>query len=181
MKTARIMVTTKCDRGCSYCCNTPENPAMQSCTTVKRLGDIPDTYDAYVITGGEPFRDNCHTAKHSRDVIQRLNAWRAKPVYLYTSVYNMSIPFHALSGITYTLHHPFTDADRNSFWAMELYNQMSGVNRPNMRLIINADIPAHLVPLVNMTAWDKAKYIRFDPDGMCPLGEGEDLYLLEGE
>lgn len=176
MRTARIMVTTECDRRCSYCCNKPSNPAMHTCTLIDCLGEIPPVYDAYVVTGGEPFGNDVAVRKSCMCLgwVQRN---RLKPAYLYTSVYHEGIPFQLLDGITYTLHYPMVPVDRDDFWKMQEHVTHYVTHRPNMRLTINKDIRVSRIPDINMGAWDEIRRIKFDPDGMCPLGKGEDLYL----
>ena len=180
MRTARIMVTTKCDRGCSYCCNTPKNPAIQSCSTMRGLSYIPDVYDAYVITGGEPLND-WGTVEQTRCAIESLSR-RGRPVYLYTATWphHTTLPIHRLAGVTYTIHHPFTPKDRLALKAIEKEIAKYGTRLHN-RLTVNKSVPRHKLPRVRLKVWNSVEHVEFDPDGMCPLPEGEDLYLLEGE
>ncbi|MCP4541723.1 MAG: hypothetical protein GY832_31715 [Chloroflexi bacterium] len=179
MRTARIMVTTECDRMCPYCCSHNGNPAFQSCKLVRNLGEIPPHYDAYAISGGEPYGSGHQAAETTRH-IRWLRMCRLKPIYLYTSVYHGDIPFNVLDGITYTLHYPLTSVDRDDLWRIQERVTRYGAHRPNMRLIINKDIRPGRIPHINMGAWDEIRRSKFDPDGICPLGGGEDLYLMRG-
>ena len=181
MKTARIILTAECERECSYCCNTPKNPAMHQC---EFLGDLEDlnAYDEFVLTGGEPLgsRDmTCHTVA----VATRLNRrYFGRPVYLYTSVWagamqTMENNLHRFAGITYTLHYPMTHLDIDNLYLFQLsMHRRDPSQQLNNRLIINASLPVPQWPAIQPGLWREIRKVDFQPEGMCPINEDEDLF-----
>lgn len=182
LRTARIMVTKDCARGCSYCCNTPDNPAMEGCTTVHSLAEIPNQYDAYVITGGEPL-DTERLLARTSSVVATLYK-RRMPIYLSTARWRSGayLLLNKLSGITYTVHSPVHPADALRLRVLEDSIQRMWVlhKRPfSARLVINSEIRHDIT--WSFGVWDQILTKTFNPDGMCPLAEGEDLYYLSEE
>lgn len=119
MKTARIIVTKKCNLSCSYCCNELDSVKDKMIRT--SLSDINmNDYDVICITGGEPLLN-------IEKVFDVLEAAIDKKVYLYTNGYLLSeylierLKVHGLSGINIGIHDPkeimkfFVKFDYHSF------------------------------------------------------------------
>lgn len=106
-KTARVIVTLKCNRNCPGCCNM-NLPEYREVHTDEELLD----YEEIVITGGEPML----IPGKVLEFINRMwdKGYRGK-MYLYTSYWNgkgiSKEILKELDGFTFTLHAECTDAD----------------------------------------------------------------------
>lgn len=187
MRTARIILTLECGRRCSYCCNNPHsNPAMHTVTLLEALEGLT-RYDEFVLTGGEPL-GSYDSVRWTIGVVMQLRAlYPGRPVYLYTSVWAGGIApmeqnLHRVSGITYTLHYPFTAVDRDNLHLIQGSIMRCDPQRClNNRLVINSSIPVPRRPLIHQQVWREIREIDFVPDGNCPIGENEDLFYYPAE
>lgn len=109
-KSARILITTRCDKQCSYCCNKlPEVQEKIKFTTFDQI--VNSKYDTYCITGGEPFLE---IPKLSA-ILADLSKLKHKPkIYIYTngillsnnlSLWRFVDDSSGVSGINVGLHH----------------------------------------------------------------------------
>jgi len=98
------MITTKCNRNCSYCCNNKPG-VLDSAIQVNELGFVKD-YDAICLTGGEPML----YPDRLRYVIETIRSVNPKAkIFLYTALITKRMweMVDILDGINYTLHEDF--------------------------------------------------------------------------
>ena len=106
-KTARVIVTYRCDRKCENCCNEHIRNAPEV-----QFEDLLE-YDEIVITGGEPML----IAMRVFGLVHRLldRKFRGR-IWLYTATFNANSWEHKMliryvDGITYTFHADYTNRD----------------------------------------------------------------------
>jgi organic radical activating enzyme len=100
MKTARILLSAKCNRTCHYCCN-EQDGTLDDAVPLHNL-DILQNYKSVCITGGEPMM-------YPDRVIALANAIKAvkdMPIYMYSATYTKRTEdvLQSLDGITFTMH-----------------------------------------------------------------------------
>lgn len=139
-KTARVIVTFRCNRKCPGCCDL-NLPEYQKVHTDEELME----YQEIVITGGEPMLIPGKTL----EFINRMwdKGYRGK-MYLYTSLWNnkgiSKEILKELDGFTFTLHAECSDTDI-----------MALKNLSNSGILQNKDFSSRLVI-------DKRVYDRYD-------------------
>lgn len=85
-KTARVIITLKCERACSYCCNKYEK-IIKQCVHINNLKPLRG-YKEVIITGGEPMLNPSRTLS----IIRRIKRMNPKAlIYLYTAKYDMKL------------------------------------------------------------------------------------------
>jgi hypothetical protein len=160
MRKLRLIVTDKCERDCSGCCN-----KLYDLTSLPVCDDYRG-FDEVIITGGEPLL----VLSRVYDVIEKVrNQSPESFVILYTALrrdnnsavdaYKVSV---FLDGMTVTLHYP-EDVPQVRRLA-EMISHMKG--HGNLRLNVFDDISVEGIPLnkwnVRHTHWHKNKSL---PDG----------------
>lgn len=118
--TARLIITLKCNRSCSYCVNTPEMIALA--TKIPDLS-LLDKFDTICVTGGEPMLQPARTAKIIHELKRRR---QSRKIYLYTAFATMDILimlFNGLNGVHYTLHY---DAGDDEIKRMQMIQTFGG-------------------------------------------------------
>ena len=170
--TARIIITTKCLKNCENCSNTKEMLA-----SAMKIKGIPQGYDNYIITGGEPTLYPDRIAKVIRGVPY------GSKVYLQTAMWPYYDEeegiFSSLDGITYSLHKRFTSDDINRFdffqdWAEKHYKKM------NLRLFIEKEEETSVCDvceLMEPRLYSRIVIQAHEPN--CPLPINETLFILE--
>lgn len=169
---ARIILTTKCNLNCSYCCN--EYPEIQEqFKVVKDLDDIDfGRYTSVALTGGEPLMLELD------ELVNIVNRVRAKigpenKIYLYTNMTLWNSKHsdaleHIIDGVSLGLH----EVDYKLLW--------------NVALIASILIP------IKIRVWEKLadkKLRKFCNEHWLPLVEwkmdecdveNEDRYIIGG-
>lgn len=174
-RTARLLVTLACSRGCGYCCNAI--PGVQE--QFRPLADLDDLddYAEIVLSGGEPMED----PKLTRGIVYELFSRRPlRPLYLYTARYvpELAPMLPMLRGITYTLHKGATAAE------LERFQKMQRALRSSRRLDsghctdrLMLDESVEPVITIDARVWSevRVKHWACTPDD--PVFDAEDLYV----
>lgn len=149
-KTARVIITSKCDRKCPGCCNSK----LDYTSLAKVIGGITalKDYEEVVITGGEPMINPAQLYTVIK-MLRKQN--KRQKIYLYTACLTMDdhpVILKHLDGITVTVHAEATDEDiRNlKYMSSNLYDEDL-----DMRLFI-----------------DKRVYDRYDLSNICMKNMG---------
>lgn len=184
-KTARVIVTYKCNRKCENCCN-------------EHIGNVPEVqfedlmkYEEIVITGGEPML----IAPRVVEMVHRLrtNGFTGR-IWLYTATFNVNHWAHKMlikevDGITYTVHSPTSRKDISCAAKLNLYIRDNLDNQHNSRsdrLLYDSRSWACMDEIMADTKdgnhWSKIKSLKWKEDE-CPIPENEELlfYDLEKE
>jgi organic radical activating enzyme len=177
-KKARVILTLKCPRNCSYCANKAKANRAQ----MQPLKDIEDLkgYDQVILTGGEPLLE----VLRLNAILRKLNTFRPIKIYLYTAIW---MPFfeeevaNFLDGITFTMHPNQTGyyEDGAHFQNMQLcLNRLPKEFCASRRLRIFDGAYRDLI--LTPGAWtDIAKSKILGPEE-CLVPEDEDLFLFTG-
>lgn len=172
-KTARVIVTLKCNRKCPGCCNT-NLPEYREVHTDEELMD----YEEIVITGGEPML----IPGKVLEFINRMwdKGYRGK-MYLYTSYWNgkgiSKEILKELDGFTFTLHAECTDAD-----IIALKNlSNSGVLQDkgfSSRLVIDKRVyDRYDLSNINFSRWSVIRKLEWKEK--CDPADNEELVIYE--
>ena len=184
-KTARVIVTYRCDRKCENCCN-------------EHIRNVPEVqfedlleYDEIVITGGEPML----IAPRVVEMVHRLQAnGFTGNIYLYTAMFKRNHWAHKtlvkeVTGITYTLHFPVLREDVVQAYDLNQYIRDNLDNQNNSRadrLFYDSRCWLFMDEIMkgtqNANHWTEVRSLRWK-DGECPVPEHEELlfYDLEKE
>lgn len=168
--TARVIVTTRCNRCCLGCCNDSLKDIPR--ITMKQLKD----YKKVVITGGEPFLlgDNW---LHSF-ILGLCEQNEEQYIYLYTAdlkLWRHHDVISMLDGITVTLHAECTDEDvrdlRDASNSLSQYVQ-------DKRLFIDSRVyDRYDLSNIKLTAWNVVRKLHWKDH--CDPADNEDLFILE--
>lgn len=171
-KNARLIVTLKCRRSCSYCCNNYKSLAQlrQPITDVSSLAQ----YDEVLITGGEPMQNPARTMR----ILQLLREQNSKQVvYLYTALYSLEVVafLRLVDGIHYTLHAEADYLDIAGFERFQSHLYSSGAKKSH-RLYVNPELVGY-VP-VNPRLWSRIEFKPWIDEAHCSLPPNEELFIL---
>lgn len=170
--TARLIVTVKCLRDCSYCCNKYTSITKKA---IKLNSLFPlKHYDAICITGGEPMDEPIRTRKII-EVIRKLNP--SAKIYLYTARYTPEIAplMGMLAGIHFTLHEKSTMPDLLGF--LQFQTMISKFPGKSYRLYLHPSVNVRVPVMPSLWSRIESKPWLLEKD--CQLPEGETLYKLE--
>lgn len=168
-KTARVIVTYKCNRNCPGCCNTQPHD-IKKINSIKELAG----YEQVVITGGEPF------LKPSAlwDLVRMLRKQNKKQeLYIYTaclSICEYKAILDKLDGVTVTLHAEANDDDIRSlkYLSENLYDSVL-----DLRLFIDKRVyEKYDLSNIRLGTWDVVRKLEWKDD--CKPAENEDLLYL---
>ena len=84
---ARILITEKCNRSCSGCCNN-YSKIMWEAKYIDSLTDLPPVLKEIMITGGEPMLFPNKTEKIIRELKER---YSSSKIYLYSALYRKNL------------------------------------------------------------------------------------------
>lgn len=168
--TARVIVTTRCNRCCLGCCNDSLKDIPR--ITMAQLKD----YRKVVITGGEPFLLNDNWLKNF--IIGLCEQNEEQYIYLYTAelkLWRHHDVISMLDGITVTLHAECTDEDirdlRDASNSISQYVQ-------DKRLFIDSRVyDRYDLSNINLTAWNVVRKLHWKDH--CDPADNEDLFILE--
>jgi len=176
--TARVIVTDKCSRDCSYCVNKQRGGSMfwnaHPLTDVQKLLD----FEMILITGGEPL------LVYDR-VISLLIEIRAReediPVILYASRNLIDYPtwhrlFKFIDGVTWTVHDEKDDLvhERDKQDLIDFQMNARIYTDKSFRLNLAPSL-VDIYPIIPMV-WDQIKIKTWLGD--CPLPDNETLFIL---
>lgn len=165
MKTARLIVTTKCKKKCTLCCNKSIDPIILSDENFHRLFRRK-IFEEICITGGEPMLFPDKTLELLKFLKGHLILYTAHPT---DRLFEM-IPY--LIGITITVHSKADVKLTEKF--LEKYAKIDPCI-PVIRLNIFDNIKVK-IPKIR---WMEVKHIKWVKD--CPLPKHEVLFKLENE
>ncbi len=122
MKSARVIITTRCNLCCEYCCNKLAQVQREfTMTTLEQLAAL--RYDNYVITGGEPLLE----PEKLRWVLESLALLDAK-LYLCTngtitpSETDMDYYAGWLDGVNVGYHGNMLAVRNTVYWRRHIFN-----------------------------------------------------------
>ena len=168
-KTARVIITYKCNRNCPGCCNTT-NQDVREISSTKELAQ----YEEVVITGGEPFLYPNELLLFIR-TLKRNNP--KQKIYIYTARLDIDAYTKVLNkvdGITVTLHAEATDDDirdlkymSENLWGEDI----------DMRLFIDTRVyEKYDFSNIRMSTWDVVRKLQWKDN--CTPASNEDLLYL---
>lgn len=166
---ARLLVTLKCHRTCSYCCNNHQGTkeAMRVCRDKEELLK----YDDIMLSGGEPLL--------YFDLTLALAAYyrtHGKRVFLYTTLWprvHGNLLLHQLDGIQYSLH--------SNAWSAYDHHCLERLQEDllgwegSSRLAIEPGLKHGLI--LKPERWDSISTFEIMGPGECPVPE-DSLYVL---
>lgn len=182
---ARILITEKCNRNCSGCCNTYER-IMKSAQYLDTLTELPKDLKEIMITGGEPMLFPQKTERITKELRK---IYPQAKIYLYSSLYNKNLEniISLLDGFQYTIHEGAIERDLLLLDNLQelLKEHRQDWKEKSFRLYIDdrVDLPVRIMPHI----WDRAtistwlteeELLDLQPDG---LPKGEALYIYTGE
>ncbi len=168
-KTARVIVTYKCNRSCPGCCNTHGN-------TVKKIEDIRELlgYEEIILTGGEPML----LVGKLMEFVSGLKArgYNGK-IYLYTAYWKDNRFNHEIikmvNGITFTIHAEVNDSDIIALRTLSRQNRLADP-KFSSRLIIDSRVyDRYDLSNIDLTNWDVIRKLQWKD--YCPPAPNEDL------
>lgn len=171
MKTARILITTKCNRTCHYCCN-EKDAGLDDAVFMESLEEL-DAYDAVVISGGEPML----YPKRLRELAKMIKGRRDIPIYLQSATctkYTDDV-LQYLDGITYTVHEEAALRDVTLFQNMQ--DLAMRYTDKTFRLNVHDNCKQYLPICAN--AWHEIRF--FHHKDVCPVPANETLFVLNFE
>lgn len=168
-KTARVIVTYKCNRSCPGCCNGHGN-------SVRKIENIEELlgYEEIILTGGEPML----LGSTLQEFIQKLRVGMySGKIYLYTAHWKDSRFNHEIikmvNGITFTIHAEAVDADIIS---LKWLSKQKRLAEPNFssRLIIDSRVyEKYDFSNIDLTNWDVIRKLQWKD--YCPPAPNEEL------
>lgn len=182
---ARILITEKCNRNCSGCCNSYER-IMKSAQYINTLTELPNDLKEIMITGGEPMLFPHKTERITKELREQ---YPLSKIYLYSALYNENLEniIPLLDGFQYTIHEGAIERDLD---LLDNLQELIKTHRQewqdkSFRLYIDdrVDLPVRIFPNI----WDRAtistwlteeELLDIQPDG---LPKGEALYIYTGE
>ncbi len=176
-RTARLIITFECERGCTYCCNRYTRIMSQA----KRIPDVSPLrgFDIVCITGGEPMLSPDKTLAVIRDIRRECNG---AAVYLYTALLAEAMPevLDAVDGVHFTLHDGATEGDISDFH--NLQDMLEGRDG-SYRLYVNPSVrwpvavKPHLWKRIEVKQWMSEQQLLDMQPGGLPIDE--EMFILE--
>ncbi len=178
LKSARVIITFRCQRSCRDCCNT-YGRIMKQAASISDLAALAN-FDIVCITGGEPLLEPDYTL----DIVAKIRRQHPNAiVYLYTALCTERMPdiVRAVDGIHYTLHEGATDQDIDGFQQFQrvISNEGSGksfrlyVDKRVKRLV---SIQPNLWKRAEVKPWlSEEELLAMQPNGLPP---NETLFIL---
>lgn len=169
-KTARVILTPKCNKACHYCCN--EKPSSDFHSAIQ----LQDTYElaqfsGMVITGGEPmlyWRNIIALAQGARKANSSMR------IYLQTAQFTKHTKdvLEYVDGITFTIHEEATEKDGTELCKFQaLITQFPG---KSFRLNVHVNCKTAVAIMPNL--WKEVRFFHHKDD--CPIPINEVLFKL---
>ncbi len=174
MKSARLIVTTDCNRDCEYCCNEHQT-TKDAMRELDRISDLHE-YDEIMITGGEPTLLNIGRLTHIMSRCWSLA--KDTKFYLWTASFEWDwltplLDGEWIEGFTYTLHDNADYADLDMY--AELCDTMEGYD-VKARLVVSSNIADEIC--IKPALWERITFINeWKDDGDCHFPE-DALYVI---
>ena len=181
-KVARILITRKCTRKCSYCCNN-YTKIMQHGMPLTRFENLSG-YKEYCLTGGEPLLEHTLTETLAKRIKENFPCTKT---WLYTSLYEPALCILLrkgfIDGVHYTIHQKTTEEDILNFGVFQSCLQY--FPGASFRLYIHKDSVANIniIPSlwnrIEIKKWSTEKELLSRKPKGLPIGE--DLFFLSPE
>lgn len=183
-KTARVLVTVKCNRKCPGCANEKFLVSDQA-NFMRNITELSE-YEDLIITGGEPMLRPEAVINFIDSARKQLKS--GEKVYMYSSTIDVNNFDHLLvlgmlDGITFTVHYEATFKDILMLKALS--KQISAVKRVmgdswTARLLLDSRLPQKY-EMINwgLEHWDMVKWLEWKDDGECSLPEHETGYIYQ--
>ena len=175
-KTARILITTKCNRSCPGCAN-DLFIASGNMLTMNNITEVYK-YDEIIITGGEPMLRPDLVLK----TIEEIKLYSKAPIFMYSSTIridndNALKVLEMINGLTYTVHYEYTEKDEKMLRVLSYILDKFNLNS---RLLIDSRL-AHILEKKNIKweNWNSIKLLEWQDDGDCPLPSHETGYYYK--
>lgn len=174
--TARLIVTFKCPKSCSYCINHQVDVVSNAIeiSDVEALAAFP----IVCITGGEPLikaRAVINIARILKDITPDIK------IYMYTAAYNFAYAedlIRVIDGITFTLHRGTTAKDIHN---LERWQEIIGPRCDVLSCNLNID-GGILTSLPIIPAfWKRIQIKRWYTGNEAYICENEQLFVLREE
>lgn len=172
--TARVLVTAKCNKDCSYCCNKKPG-VLESAKVVQDLKFLAE-YHNLCISGGEPMLYPGMVMNLIREADDL-----GLDIYLYTAQYtrHMHDMLIYLSGMTYTVHAAAGKKEIRDFLNMQkLLETGSSVAWANWKLLIDARIRDQIRQDIKEDLWNEIEIVSEWKDD-CKIPENEDFFWYQ--
>ena len=169
-KTARVILTLKCKRTCSYCCNTSE--MLEKAIPLKDNQQLAN-YDEICVTGGEPGLVPALTTGFIISMRQMQSP--RKMIYLYTAMWakQMALWLDYVDGIHYTIHAEDGEKEISQFERCQgILPAYPTVSR-RLRIVHGY---RYSIIHINPCSWDHMDMKEFVPNQ--PLPTHEDLFIV---
>ena len=169
-KSCRILVTTKCNLDCSYCCNKRKD-IQDKFKRVHSLHEIPlHLYENINISGGEPTLNGARTAVIAKYIANNISPM-LQSIYLYTNG-TLPVPrnlFRWIDGVNIGVH------DSSLLNIMSMLDQWVHSPIDNIRLLVqDINVTAEIAELCSLTGVTLVPWVLNDCDQ-----PNEDWYTLE--
>lgn len=183
-KTARILVTIKCNRSCPGCANDKFVVSDQA-NHMKSVEEIKG-YDDVIVTGGEPML-RAKATETFIDMARNRIAEDGK-IFMYSSTVEVGKKEHTdvlkkLDGITFTVHYESKLKDILMMMALggwiEVYKKLYNPNFTARLLLDTRLVEKFELANLNHSAWNEIKWLEWIEDGECPLPEHETGYIYQ--
>jgi len=175
-KTARILITTRCNRNCPGCAN-DLFLASGNMLTMERISEVYK-YNEIILTGGEPMlRPELVIA-----TIKEIRLYSKAPIFMYSSTIDTNNPdviqvLKMINGLTYTVHYEYSAKDEKML--IELSNIINDFNLTSRILVDSRLTNVISNNIVKWDNWDFKKLLLWQDDGNCPLPEHETGYYYK--
>jgi len=168
MKTARILITTKCNRTCHYCCNEKDS-GLDGALLLESFDTLND-FDAIVISGGEPMLYPGRIIEFIKQIPDRADI----KVYLQSATHTKYSDevMQYLDGITYTVHEEASLKDVVMFQNMQ--DMAMRYTDKNFRLNVHDNCKQYLPICPN--SWGEIRFFHHKDE--CPIPDNETLFIL---
>lgn len=173
VKTARVLLTTRCNRDCSYCCN--KQPGILDGAIQIPFWFSPsyfENFGAVCITGGEPMLIPEMVGTFADRVKQ--HALYTRPVYMYSAQYTKKTEevLKHIDGIHFTLHENPSPRDIMDFHKFQELIAKEENRNKSFRLYVNPSIN-HTLNIIP-SLWKRVEIAPWREE--CPLPENETLF-----
>jgi pyruvate-formate lyase-activating enzyme len=173
MNKARLIITERCTRTCSYCCNMVERIRDQMLTVATAAAVAK--HDIACITGGEPLLE-LETTIRAIKTIRRFNPRCV--IYLYTSIWRhkFAVVLPLVDGVNYTVHAGPTAADASMLsWFQAAASAY--LDEHTHRLALDPTI-ATTLPL-QPRVWSEIRIKQWKDAETVGIPKNEHLYILD--
>jgi len=166
MKKLRLLITERCNKSCTGCCN--KDWKLDELLTFDPF--TLSLYDEVLITGGEPTLNKVNLL----NVLNVLNKDKTdQRILMYTNGYDpfliaSLLHLDLLDGVTLTLHEP---SDIANFVQLQELLRRSKIKGKSLRLNVFEGVPIEIVAPHTLIDWVVKDEIVWKKD--CPLPDNE--------